>query len=327
MNEGRRLIPVSVITGFLGSGKTTLISRILCEPSFNRLAVIVNEFGDVGLDHDLIAISDDSVLTLNTGCLCCSIQTDLARTMTELLQRRADGSIVFDRVVIETSGLSNPSSMLQSMITDETVSAAYQVPFVITLVDAVRGKQNLLGHAEARNQVAMADKLLLSKTDLQEPSAELLTLLDGLNPLAQQSVTSMIISTDLFGASSIDVLTERLGRTPRGQSHAGIETFSILRDRPMPALVVTMLLEALAEHCGARLLRIKGLVAVFEMPESPMLINGVGHVISRPDFLDRWPDEDHRTRIVCITTCLPRHFVSRCLDAIEEEVWETMTTM
>lgn len=320
----QRLIPVSVVTGFLGSGKTTLISRILRNPAFARTAVIVNEFGEISLDHDLIASSDDSVLTLNTGCLCCSVQTDLARTLLDLSERRKAGSALYDRVLIETSGLSDPAPMLQAMMTDASVFAMHQVPAVVTLVDSVHGEQTLREHAEARHQVAFADRLLISKTDQQPPAEQLLSQLQMLNPGATCSTTSTSDPAMLFGGSSIAALSERLADAPRQAGHGEIETFTVTRDRTLPALALTMLLQAVAEHCGPRLLRLKGLVAIEEMSGRPAVIHGVRHVVSPPVFLDRWPSSDQRTRMVFITKGVPRYFVSRLLDAIEQEVRDAM---
>jgi G3E family GTPase len=313
------VIPVSIVTGFLGSGKTTLISRVLRDPGFGRTAVIVNEFGEVALDHDLIASSDDGVLTLATGCLCCSVQTDLARTLMELFERRD----AYDRVLIETSGMSDPAPILQGMMTDAAVSATHATPFVVTLVDAVHGEATLREHVEARHQVALADVVLVSKTDAASPPLGLVRALDGLNVNAPRMTTRQVGSTDLFGTPSV---ADRLGRVGRAVGHDGIDTVTVLRERPIPALALALLLQALAEHCGVRLLRLKGLVAIEEMPGQPAVIHGVRHVVSPPVFLDRWPSADRRTRIVLITKDVPRHFVSRLLDAIEEEVRDALST-
>jgi G3E family GTPase len=314
------MIPVSIVTGFLGSGKTTLISRVLRDPAFRRTAVIVNEFGEIALDHDLIASSDDSVLTLNTGCLCCAVQTDLAKTLMQLLQRRQAGQADYDRVLIETSGLSDPAPLLQSVMTDRAVSATHRQPFVVTLVDTIHGEATLPDHIEARYQVALADRILISKTDLRPASDHLIAALDGLNPLAPRTNTTEAEPAAFFGQPSIEALAERLASVPRRPRHTEIDTSTVERNRPMPALALTMLLQAVAEHCGSRLLRLKGLVAIEEMPGRPAVIHGVRHVVSPPDFLERWPSEDTKTRIVFITKGVPRYFVSRLLDGIEEEV-------
>ena len=316
------LIPVSIVTGFLGSGKTTLIGRILRDPDFGHTAVIVNEFGEVSLDHDLIASGDDSVLTLNTGCLCCAIQTDLAKTLLDLFERRAAGSVAYDRVLIETSGLSDPAPILQSMIGDNAVAMTHAAPSVVTIVDTVHGMQTLHEHDTARTQVAVADAILFSKTDLQPPSDDLIGQLAALNPAAPRATTARSTAAELFAAAPSGDRAQRLADLPRQPAHAGIDTFTVLRDSPMPALALTLLLQAVAEHCGTRLLRMKGLVSIAEMPGQPAAIHGVRHVVSAPAFLDRWPSADTRTRIVFITKGVPRHFVSRLLDAIEEEVRE-----
>jgi G3E family GTPase len=314
------MIPVSVVTGFLGSGKTTLIGRVLRDPRFGRTAVIVSEFGEVALDHDLIASSDDSVLTLNTGCLCCAVQTDLVRTLMALFERRAAGLVAYDRVLIETSGLSDPAPVLQGMMLDRGVSATHQLPYVVTLVDTIHAETTLREHVQARHQVALADRILISKTDLRAASKRLTAELDALNPNGPRMTTMEAAPDDLFGAGSCAVLEGRLNHIPGGRGHAGIESTVIVRERPVPALALTMLLEAVVEHCGGRLLRLKGLVAIEEMPGQPAVVHGVRHVISPPEFLDRWPSSDERTRIVLITAGVPRYFVARLLDAIEEEV-------
>jgi len=296
------LIPVSIVTGFLGSGKTTLISRLLRDPGFGRTAVIVNEFGDIALDHTLIASSDDSVLTLNTGCLCCAVQTDLARTLMDLLGRREAGLADYDRILIETSGLSDPVPMLQALMTDGGLSAMHQIACVLTVVDTVHGEQTLHDHHEARNQVALADRLLISKTDLGVPSERLVAALNVLNRSAPRMAALEADASTLFSVPDIRSIADRIADLPLRRGHHGIDTFTIPRERPLPALALTMLLQALAEHCGERLLRLKGLVAIAEMPGRPAVIHGVRHVVSPPEFLDRWPTADETTFTAAVRT-------------------------
>lgn len=308
------MIPVSVITGFLGSGKTTLISRLLRDPDLARTAVIVNEFGEIPLDHDLIAASDDKVLTLNTGCLCCAVQTDLAATLLDLRATRAGA---YDRVLIETSGLSDPVPLLQAMMTDAAVAETHRMPFVVTVIDAIHGETTLRDHHEARNQVALADMLLLSKTDLAPAGAPLLGVVGGLNQTATLARTADLNAAALFGTS---VAATRLDAVERRPAHRDVETISIQRDRPLPALALPMWLQALSEHCGEGLLRLKGLVEVEEMPGRPAIVHAVRHIVSEPEFLPDWPGEARGTRIVLILRGVPRHFPARLLDAVEEEV-------
>jgi G3E family GTPase len=313
-------LPVSIVTGFLGSGKTTFIGRILRDPGFARTAVIINEFGEIGLDHELIASSDDSVLTLNTGCLCCAIQTDLARTLMDLHQRRAAGSADYDRVLVETSGLGDPAPILQSLMTDSAVTRTYRIGSVVTLVDSVHGTAALDRFAEARHQIALADRLLITKTDLQPVSDALEAKLDALNPGAPRMPVAQAGASAVFGETLGQDLLDRVTGMQRTTGHGGIETFTLERERPLPALALTLLLQAIAEHCGARLLRMKGFVAIEEIAGQPAVIQGVRHVFNSPEFLDAWPGGNQRTRLVFIAERIPRHFVTRLLDVIEDEV-------
>lgn len=325
------MIPVSIVTGFLGSGKTTLVARLLRDPGFGRTAVIVNEFGDIGLDHELIATSDESLLELTTGCLCCAVQTDLARTLQGLLDRRDANTIVYDRVLIETSGLADPAPILHALMTDGQLAASHEIACLATLVDAIHGDETLTRHVEARRQVALGDRLLISKTDVTPAPEPLLDKLRALNPGAPVLPTTGVDPQALFTGSRIGDVTQRMLALPREPgplrfrraSHTdGIETFLLTRDTPLPALALTLLLQALVEHCGGRLLRMKGLVSIEEMPGQPAVVHGVRHVFAPPVFLDRWPGADVTTRMVFVTTGMPRHFPARLLEAIEQEVRE-----
>ncbi|HTI80842.1 MAG TPA: GTP-binding protein [Acetobacteraceae bacterium] len=312
-------IPVAIVTGFLGSGKTTLISRILRDPAFARTAVIVNEFGEIGLDHELIASSDETLLALTTGCLCCAVRSDLVATLLDLQRRRDAGEAGYDRVLIETSGLADPAPILHALMTDRDLAERHGLAGVTTIVDTIHGEGTLERHPEARRQVALADHLLLSKTDLVAPSEALRERLAALNPEARRESTADVSPEMLFAG----MMPEREVSADARHSD-GISSFVLQRDRPVPALALTLLLEALAEHCGARLLRMKGLVHIEEMPGQPAVIHGVQHVFAAPEFLDRWPSRDTTTRIVFITQGVPRYFPARLLDAIESEVREEL---
>jgi G3E family GTPase len=317
------VIPVSIVTGFLGAGKTTLIARVLRDLGFARTAVIVNEFGEIGLDHDLIATGDESFLALTTGCICCQVRSDLVETLLDLAHR-AHGQ--FDRVLIETSGLADPAPILHALMTDAAMRALYRIDSVVTLLDPVHGMDTLDRFPEARRQVALADRLVFSKPDVAAPPDALRERVAMLNPIAPDAEAVLFSPADpLARAARLTALPEG-GPSPfaRGRHADGIETFSLRRDRPLPALALTLWLEALTEHCGERLLRMKGLVAIEEMPGRPAVVHGVRHVFSAPDFLERWPSEDQETRLVFIGQDIPRHFPARLLDAIEEEVREEL---
>ena len=309
------MVPVAIVTGFLGSGKTTLISRILRDRAFARTAVIVNEFGEIGLDHELIASSDENLMALTTGCLCCAVRSDLVATLLDL-RRRSDA---YDRVLIETSGLADPAPILHALMTDRDVAQHHILGGITTVVDTLHAEATLDRHPEAIRQVALADAILLSKTDIAEPSGTLRARLAALNPEAALQGARHVAPSMLFAGT-----TQKRDATPYAKHSDGIESFVLQRDRPVPALALTLLLQALAEHCGSRLLRMKGLVNIEEMPGQPAVIHGVQHVFAAPEFLDRWPSADTTTRMVFITQGVPRYFPARLLDVIEQEVRDAM---
>ncbi len=329
------MIEALVLTGFLGSGKTTLLGHLLRQPGFSRTAVIINEFGEIGLDHELIEASEDSVIELQTGCLCCKIRNDLATTLHDLLQRRDDGRITaFDRVVIETSGLADPAPILQTLMTDAAIASRIVLGGVVTTVDAVNGTDTLYREEISVKQVAVADRLILTKTDLAGPAQPaLMRRLEALNATAPVVAVQHgeVDPQSLFGGHLYDPLTKSLdvqawlGAEAHAHAHAldhhhGIDSFALVRHEPVRAVALTLFLEAIAEHCGADLLRLKGIVNILESPDRPAVIHGVQHVFHPPSWLPGWPSDDRRSRIVFITRGIPRGFVEALLDAIESEV-------
>ncbi len=313
------MIPVLLVTGFLGSGKTTLIRRILTDPAFARSAVIVNEWGEIGLDHDLVASADENLIELATGCLCCRVSGDLGRTFAKL---SGAGQGRYDRVLIETSGLADPAPILRALMSDPAIRTGHSLLGTLTLADARMGEACLARHPEARRQVAFADRLLITKTDLAPDIAGLERALAELNPDAERlrAVRGQIAPGILFAPTPP---APPRALPPAAAMHSdGITSTVLLRERPVPALALILFLQALAEHCGPRLLRTKGLVDVTEMPGRPALIHGVQHMFEPPEWLASWPGEDRMTRLVFIGLGLPRHFPVRLLAAIEEEVVE-----
>jgi G3E family GTPase len=333
MMTGSDAIPVSVLTGFLGSGKTTLLGHLLRQPELARTAVVINEFGEIGLDHELIETSEDSVIALTTGCLCCKVRTDLVQTLQDLLRWRDAGACPhFDRIVIETSGLADPAPILHALMTDAAVAGRLVLGGVVTTVDAVTGVVTLEREAISRKQVAVADRIILTKLDLTggvEPA--LLGRLAELNPGAPtlRAVHGRVESENLFGVVFRD---RKIGAIEmnswlaeaHGHSHdhhdAEIKAYTVVRTEPIRAVALTLFLEALAEHCGADLLRLKGIVNIAETLERPAVIHGVQHVFHAPAWLDRWPSVDRRSRMVFITRRIPRRWIEVLLDAIGAEV-------
>jgi len=313
-------VPVTVITGFLGSGKTTLLANLLRDPALERTAVIINEFGAVGLDHLLVEASDEQILTLEGGCVCCTVRGDLVRTAGDLLARRAAGSVPpFERIVIETTGLADPAPIVHALMTDRDLAGALRLESVIATVDAAAGGATLDAHPESVKQAALADRIVVTKTDLADPAANgLAHRLRELNPGAPTltAVHGALEASRLFGG----------GYDPRPyddiapvHSH-GINTFCLRRAQPLHAATLSLFLHVLAEHCGARLLRLKGLVDVVEAPGRPAVIHGVQHVFHAPAWLDAWPDEERSTRIVVISQGLDAGWMHDLLEALDDEV-------
>lgn len=326
------MIPLTLLTGFLGSGKTTVLAHLLRQPGFGDTAVIINEFGDVGLDHELIETSDEDLVTLKTGCLCCKMRGDLVTTLDDLLARRGAGQISpFSRVLIETSGLADPVPIVQSVLVDGVAAANFSMSHVVTVVDSVTGKETLKREPEAVKQVALADQILLTKTDLPEgDAAGLQPVIRGLNahaPIAGvvhgDIAPSVLMRSDEADPSDrmLRIETIEAGHV-QTVPHDAISTFSLVRDDPVPAVALTLLLEALADHCGSDLLRLKGLVQIAEYPRQPAVIHGVQHVFHPPRWLDAWPSDDWRTRMVFIARNLDEDWVRSLLGTIELEVAE-----
>lgn len=325
------MIPVSILTGFLGSGKTTILAHLMRDPALADTAVIINEFGDVGLDHDLIESSDETLVTLQTGCLCCKIQGDLVATLNDLLARRAAGLVsAFERIVIETSGLADPAPILQGLMIDDALAGHIALARVVTVVDAVNGHATLTRQPEARKQIAVADQLVLSKLDLAHDTAlDLRAAVTAINPSApMQEVRHGALDPALLfpEAASLSSAFDNAAALPAPDHahhhHDEIATYAIVRDRPIAAVALSLFLEALADHCGADLLRLKGLVQIAESPSQPAVIHGVQHVFHAPIWLDPWPSDDKRTRIVLIVRGISEAWVQALLHAIETEVRE-----
>ena len=311
------MIPVSVITGFLGSGKTTLISRVLRDPGFARTAVIVNEFGEIGLDHDLIVGGDETLLSLATGCLCCAVRSDLVTTLLDLERRRAAGEVAFERVLIETSGLVDPAPILHALMTDAGLGARFGLGSVVVLVDAVLGEATLGAHVEARRQVGFADMAVVTKTDVIPLGAGLRGAIAAAHP-------GLAVGTEVPDMAALFAPGgQRVGEAVARHT-AGVGACLIRRTRPVPALALTLLLEALAEQCGAKMLRFKGVFDVVEAPGRPAVVHAVQHVVSPVTFLEAWPGAERDSRAVAIGVGIPPHFPARLLDAICAEVEDEM---
>jgi G3E family GTPase len=339
--------PVTLLTGFLGSGKTTVLNHVLKQPGMAETAVIVNEFGEIGIDHLLVERATDDIVLLNSGCLCCTVRGDIADTLLNLFVGRANGTVPpFARVVIETTGLADPAPILHTLISDPLVAARYSLDGVVTTVDAVNGAATLDIQPEAVKQAAVADRLLLSKTDLADAGAvrALRSRLAALNPSAPIILVAHgeIDPALLFNLGFFDPQTKTVDvrRWLRDEAFAAghdhhqhghqapdvnrhddrIRAFCITREQPISWAALSTWLDALATMRGDDLLRLKAIVALSDRPDQPVVVHGVQHLFHPPVLLPQWPSDDRRTRMVFITRDLPREAIEKTLAAFEEAV-------
>ena len=338
-------IPVTVLTGFLGSGKTTVLNHVLKQPGMAATAVIVNEFGEIGLDHLLVESATEDVVLLNSGCLCCTVRGDIVNTLTDLFVSRVKGRVpYFTRAVIETTGLADPAPVLHALISDPIVAERYMIDGVVTTVDAINGAGTLDRQPEAVKQAAVADRLIVTKADLAEPGvlAALRSRLRTLNPGAPQlEAAHGVVDPDmLFGLGLFDPQTKTvevqrwLNDEAVAAHHADdddghhhhdvnrhderIRAFCITRDRPISWNALSGWLDALASMRGDDLLRLKAIVAIADRPDQPVVLHGVQHLFHPPVLLPRWPSEDRRTRMVFITRNLPQATIEETFAAFAE---------
>lgn len=317
-------IPLVILSGFLGAGKTTRLNRWLKEPAFADTLVIINEFGEVGLDHLLVEEAPGDVVLLAAGCLCCTMRGDLVATLEDLLRRRDNHRIRFFRqVLIETTGLADPLPILQSVLQHPYLSKRFAIAGLITLVDAAHGAETLGAHPEARRQVALADEILITKSDLAPPEKTntLKAALSGLNLAApimgnEAELDASTLFSTRFAPKSETAIRAWLGDAEASAHSADIETFAFTSAEPIPEASLIVFQEAMRVLHGPRLLRLKGLVAVKEDPDRPVVIHHVQSIAHRPERLPRWPGRDQRTRLVFITQGIPRETITRFWDAL-----------
>jgi G3E family GTPase len=331
LSSGRRPhapIPLNVLTGFLGAGKTTLLNRLLKDPALAQTAVVINEFGEIGLDHLLVEHADDGIVMLTTGCLCCTMRGDLVDALERLLRALDNGRAVFRRVVVETTGLADPAPVLHTAMLHPYLVMRYRLDGVVTLIDAVNGLATLDQHPEAVKQAAVADRLVLTKTDLvdtrerRDAADRLRARLVSLNPAAPilDAQGDEVRPKRLFDCGLYDPdrkipdvarwLAAEAYAEPGSEHHHQhdrnrhddhIRAFSIVTEAAVPASTFDMFLDLLRSLHGPQLLRLKGVVKLAETPDRPVVIHGVQHVFHPPASLPAWPDADTRTRLVFIT--------------------------
>ena len=324
-----KLIPVNIVTGFLGSGKTTLLQRLLSDPSQKDTAVLVNEFGEVGLDHQLLQSVTDNTLVMENGCVCCAVHGDLQESLRTLFAQRGDVP-AFKRVVIETSGLADPVPIAYTILSDSVLQYHFRLGNIITTVDAVNGPGQIDEFEEPAKQIAVADRLIITKSDLADP--------DQVDSL-RATLAKINLSAPVYDAVTDEIATQKLIIEDAGSddhkareaahwmsgvdqfhgghdhSHSeGITSFVLFFDGSLDWSAFGIWMTMLLNRHGDKVLRIKGLLNVAGM-ESPVLINGVQHVVHQPVHLDAWPDEDHRSRLIFIVRELSQDQLERSLNA------------
>ena len=315
-------IPVTVITGFLGSGKTTLLSSILKKKEMQKTAVIINEFGEIGLDHALIEHTDENIVELQSGCICCTIQGDLNKTLIDLFDKMMNGKVSsFNRVLIETTGLANPVPIIHTLMSSIELIRIYSLDGVITVVDSVNGEKTLDLHEESLKQLALAEKIILSKTDIidKDEIKSLIYRIKEINPVSQIVFSKFgnIPLEEIFGLGAYDpykksadvkkwLAAEKYKDKKHHHHHdvnrhnENIRAFSMMSENPVNMIAFSFFRDMITAALGANLLRMKGIINIAG-EERPAVIHGVQHIFHPVQWLETWPDNDRRTKLVFIT--------------------------
>ena len=330
MPPGDARIPVNILTGFLGSGKTTVLRHVLRDPAYANTAVLINEFGEVGLDHLLVGALEEAPVLLASGCICCSIRGDLSRALRDLHARRQRGEVPpFGRVIVETTGLADPTPILATLTGDLVIRRNFRPGNIVATLDALHAERGLEQHAEVSRQAAIADRLIITKTDLAAAgdTARLRHKLRDLNPAAPMVEAVLgAVDPDILIGQDIHAAETRMqeaghwmqgapGGRANGSRHGGaITSFCLRLPGTLDWSAFGLWFSMLAHRHGDKLLRVKGILQVGDS-ETPVAIHAVQHVIHAPEHLPDWPDAERGSRIVFITQGLEPDAVERSLHA------------
>ncbi len=331
-------VPLSIITGFLGAGKTTLINALMCRKELRNTALIINEFGDVSIDHHLVETADEEIIELSNGCVCCSVRGALVDAIENILDRRREQGEPIARILVETTGLADPAPILHAIMAHPRLVCDVRLDGVIVVVDAINTSNTLDQHPQAVKQIALADRVILSKTDLVLDRGALQALkvrLARLNPAAgskerlidnsdQAVEPHMLFNCGLYDPTTRTTNVERWLGDPGHSNHshephthahdAAIRSFSLTNDKPMSMGDLDMFFSLLETLHGPKLLRLKGIVQLADDPERPMVIHAVQDVFHPPFRLAEWPKGLRHTKLVIITKDLPEKSVRQLFD-------------
>ncbi len=326
MNANPKLnypIPVTILTGFLGAGKTTLLNRILTEHHGRRIAVIENEFGETGIDNELLVQADEQIVEMNNGCICCTVRGDLVRILGELAERRENGDIHFERVIIETTGLADPAPVAQTFFIEQDIAENYKLDAIVTVVDAVHAHLQLQEHHEAQEQVGFADRILLSKTDLAETEivVDLEARLRAMNPRAPikrvhfgETELHDILDIDGFNLDDILKIEPDFLEDVSHEHDDAISSLVYRSARPFDFARLLHFMDVLIGSFGQDLLRYKGILNIAGN-DNKILFQGV-HMLMGDSLGKPWPvHEDRHSQLVFIGRNLPRQQILTALEA------------
>jgi G3E family GTPase len=315
--------PVNLLTGSLGSGKTTLLQRLLADPTLADCAVLINEFGEVGLDHHLLERIDETMVLLQSGCVCCTIRGELSDAIRDLHERRARGEIPpFRRLVIESTGLADPFPILSTVHSDPVLRHHFRLGNVIATIDAVNAAHQIEVQEECARQIAVADRLILTKTDIAEADAvqRVLKRITAINPTAPlwRSAETPPHAEQLLSQDAAALHHEALPSVPpahrHAHAHADIHAFALAFDAPLDWTLFGIWLSMLLNRHGERILRVKGILNIAGN-DTPVAIHGVQHLVHPPLHMRAWPDAARQSRLVFIVKGLEQDRIARSLRA------------